>query len=172
MLFEIYFDSHGRFRDMLKFSYADKPLALAAEPVYDDARNFIRFQLNRYRARLKFLPGSREPLIVRIQSVPIDQHDEGTFPEPVNRLESVTLDDVELMCDRDEPTTRSPFQTSSSSLLSQGSIKAQISRELAIPKWALNCRFEPSLPAGVKLILPDGRDFDPRRALDVPGQHT
>jgi hypothetical protein len=42
ILFEIYFDSNGEFRRLLKFAYVDNPLVLVAIRKYLEESEFIR----------------------------------------------------------------------------------------------------------------------------------
>lgn len=166
MLFEIYFDSRGQFRGVIKFGYADKPLALVAEHAYENTCNFIQFHLQDYRAQIKFLPGEREKRTVRIVSVPIEQQEENATRQPVYELQSVTLDGVELMRDLSEQAVISVPRWLSQSKLSQKRLTAEISEDLAIPKWALTYVFDPQVPGGAQLVVPEGREIHTKLALD------
>lgn len=167
ILFEIYFNSRGEFRGWAKFGYADKPLALVADPAYDDARTFILFNLQDYRERLKFLPGDRGPFVVRVVSVPVRAQDDNPLQGAVRELQSMTLDSVELIRAIDE--TAGLFGQSK---LSQGRLMAQISEELAIPKWALNKHFEPPVTSDTQFVVPEGRELHPKLALEAAGLHS
>lgn len=166
MLFEIYFDGHGQFRDEAKFGYADKPLALVATEDYNDARTFILFHLNDHRSRLKFLPGDIEKKIIRIAfelRIQADE-DESVTPRPVLELKSVTLDGIELIqCITDE--TADVGSLIHPSTLTPERLKATISEELAIPKWALTNQFDSPAPGDTKLTVPKGQKLNPKQAL-------
>ena len=169
MLFEIYFDAQGQFREKAKFSYADKPLALAAHHSYEDARKFILFHLHQHRQRLKFVPGDRDQMTLRIVSVPYVQQDEGSSRSPTQELHSVTLNGVELMRDVADQADDSWARLLAHSKMRQETLRAVISEELAIPKWALTNHFEPPVPGDAQFVVPEGRELHPKVALEFAG---
>lgn len=170
MLFEIYFDAHGQFRDVAKFGYADKPLALVADPANDDARTFILFHLYNYRAWLKFLPGDREQRTVQVVSTPVVQQDTPPPRLPVRELQSVTLDGIELIRDLADQANAQLAGLLGQSKLSQESLKSNISKDLAIPKWVLFSQFDPPVTGGTQFVVPEGKELHPKLALDVADQ--
>lgn len=162
ILFEIYFDAHGQFRDVVKFGYADKPLALVEEPAYDDVRTFILNCLQNYHARLRFLPGDVEKKTVRIVSV--KQQDENVLRQSVRALHSVTLDGVELI--RDLPEADDALaRVFGQHELSEERLRAKIAEDLAIPKWALINHYEPPVPGNALFVVPKERELHPKLAL-------
>lgn len=172
ILFEIYFNSRGEFRRWFKFGYADKPLALVADPAYNEARVFIVFNLQDYRERLKFFPGDRESCVVRVVSEPARVQEMGLLQEPVRELQSVTLDGIELIGLSAAP--RDPLaELFGQAKLSQERLIAQISEELAIPKWALTKHFEPPVTSDTQFVVPEGQELKPKRVLEaaVLGRH-
>jgi hypothetical protein len=175
MLYEIYFDSHGAFRDSAKFSYADKPLSLVTEDTYAEALEFILFHLWNHRAQLKFLPGDRDRKTVHIASAPAAPHAQNAaqdIPEaisaPADELRSVVLDGVELMRDVVDPREDAWQRMLQRAKLSPERIREKISEELAIPKWALALETQPPIRADRELAFPAGREFHPRQALQAP----
>ena len=145
---------------------------MVVDPTYDDVRTFIRFHLRPYFAQLKFLPGDRERMIVRTISAPITQTDESTSEESLSELQSVTLDGVELMRDLDDHTGDPWARLLRRSKLSQEDIKAKISEDLAIPKWALFNEFAPPIPGDTQLVVPEGLELHPKLALEVANQQA
>ena len=169
MLFEVYFDAQGQFREKAKFSYADKPLSLVADHAYEDVRAFILFHLHNHRQRLKFMPGDRNQMALCIVSVPIEQQDGDTPRGATHELRSVTLDGVELMRDLAPPADDAWARLLARSKMRQETVRAVASEELAIPRWALTNHFDPPVPGDVQFVVPKGRELHPRLALEVPG---
>lgn len=165
MLFEIYFDAHGQFRETLKFGYADKPLSLVTKPKYSDVVAFILSKLEPHTGRLKFLPGEIAPKHVVITSTPVAR-DEGEDGEEISQLNSVTLDGVELLEEMPEPQgndmLRYLFHVRTFYI---NRIRERISEELAIPKWALEIETAPPIASDRKLLIPGNRAFEPKHIL-------
>ncbi|MEE4706103.1 PIN-like domain-containing protein [Pseudomonas alliivorans] len=165
MLFEIYFDAHGQFRETLKFGYAEKPLSLVTKQEYSDVVVFILSKLEPHVGRLKFLPGETARKRVVIISTPVERA-EGEDGEEISELNSVTLDGIELMEDIPEPQgdglwtyllhTRTFYINR---------IRERISEELAIPKWALEIETAPPIASDRKLLIPGNRTFDPKHII-------
>jgi len=165
ILFEIYFDARGQFREVLKFGYADKPLSLVTRQEYSDVVAFMLSKLEQFAGRLKFLPGDVDRKHLVIISTPVERA-EGEEGEEISELNSITLDGVELMKDVDEPqevglwghllTTRTLYINR---------IRERISEELAIPKWALEIETLPEIVSDRKLWIPGNRAFEPKQIL-------
>lgn len=165
ILFEIYFDAQGQFRDTFKFSYAEKPLSLVTKQKYTDVVVFIRSKLEPHIGRLKFLPGETASKRVVILSTPIARA-EGEDDENVSELNSVTLDDIELMEEIPEPQGGGQWEhLFRTQTLYINRIREQISEELAIPKWALEIEAAPPIENNRKLLIPGNRAFDPKHIL-------
>lgn len=165
MLFEIYFDSHGQFREALKFGYAEKPLSLVARPQFSDVVEFILSKLEPYEARLRFLPGDIARKILRIISTPVERAAEAEADE-VNQLDSITLDGVELMQDiAEQPKVGMWGHLVYSRTLYVNRIRERVSEELGIPKWALDVDTIPPVVSDRKLLIPANRNFDPKQIL-------
>lgn len=169
MLYEIYFDGLGDFRENAKFSYADKPLAVVADEIYADVRDFIRFQLRHHREQLMFLPGERNSKVIRIVAVagaPADvQEPLRGLPQPTHELQSVTLDELELMSNEAEAADAVWLSLIRGGKLSPDRIREMISEDLAIPKWALIIETQPEIRNDLELAFPEGRKFLPKQAL-------
>lgn len=170
MLYEIYFDGHGKFRESAKFSYADKPLAVVADETYADVRDFILFQIREHRAQLKFLPGERDIKVIHITSVAAAAPADGEeplrgSPPPTHEVRSVTLDGVELMRDAVDAQEDAWLGMIRRAKLSPDRIREKISEDLAIPKWALTIETQPPITTDLGLAFPEGREFYPKQAL-------
>lgn len=170
MLYEIYFDGHGEFRKSAKFSYADKPLAAAAQEIYADVRDFILFQLREHRAQLKFLPGERDSKVIRITSAAVAAPADGEesllgTPPPTHEVRSVILDGIELMRDVVESQESAWQRMFRRAKLSPERMREKISEDLAIPKWALTIETQPPIRIDLELAFPEGREFYPKQAL-------
>lgn len=170
MLYEIYFDGHGEFRESAKFSYADKPLAVVADEIYADVRDFILFQMHEHRAQLKFLPGERDSKEIRITSSAVaapadDQEPLRSPPRPTHEVRSVILDGIELMRDVVDAEEAAWQRTIRRAKLSPDRIREKISEDLAIPKWALTIETQPPIRTDLELAFPEGREFYPKQAL-------
>lgn len=170
MLYEIYFDGYGEFRQSAKFSYADKPLAVVAEDIFVDVRQFIRFHLHECGAQLKFLPGERDGKVIRIKSAAAADSGDGqeSFRGSSTlafQVRSVILDGIELVRDEvdaeEAPWERMVRRTK----LSPDRIREKIAEDLAIPKWALTIETQPPIRADLELVCPEGREFYPKQAL-------
>lgn len=170
MLYEIYFDGHGEFRESAKFSYADKPLAVVADEIYADVCDFTLFQIREHRAQLKFLPGERDSQVIRIAFAAAvapadDQEPLRGPPPPTHEVRSVILDGIELMRDVVNDQEAAWPRMIRRAKLSPDRIREKISEDLAIPKWALTIETEPLIRADLELSLPEGRELYPKQAL-------
>lgn len=165
MLFEIYFDAHGELRDVTKFGYADKPLAVVTEPAYADACTFILFHLHRSRARLNFLPGSHERKTLRIVSEPVVNEDKNDTKVPISKIQSVTLDGTELIRETPNQLDDAWELILGESKISHERLKATVSEDLAIPKWAITIQFDPLVPDNSMLVVPKGLELHAKQAL-------
>lgn len=175
MLFEVYFDSKGEYRSIAKFSYADKLLAVVTKPEFADALQFIIFHLHPQRGRLKFQPGDTGRLAIRIVSVPLaaqpaaETEPSLTFSEraPTHELQSVLLDGAELLRDVVGEEENEWYRLLSGNRLSAERIRERVSDDLAIPKWALTLDLQPLVKVNEELAVPEGKDFDPRLAIEA-----
>jgi hypothetical protein len=164
MLFEIYFDAQGDLRGTTKFSYADKPLSVVTNNDYENVRAFICSRLESYRDQFVFMPGDHTSMELRVSAVPLEQAPDSRHRTATHQLRSVTLDGVELL----RPTTAHVFFSTTHSLLdfgmNQRTLKAAISEDLSIPKWALTIQSE--VPVDAQLVRPPGQELWPRLALE------
>lgn len=165
MLYEIYFDAQGEFRTSAKFGYADKPMAIVADPFYEEALEFISFQLHDYRARLKFQPGERNSKTLQITSEPVPSDPEENPDGQLQELRSVTLDGVELLREINVEARDAWERMLDRTKLTQERIRAKVSEELAIPRWALVNQFHPAVRGDAEFVVPEGRKLDPSLAL-------
>lgn len=167
ILFEIYFDAQGQFREKAKFSYADKPLALVAEQAYNDTRTFILFHLHGYRHQMKFMPGDRNPMTLRIVSTTIDRQDDEGPLGATQELRSVTLDGVELIRPLAHQGDDAWARMVGRSKMRQDVLRGVVSEELAIPRWALTNHFDPAVPVDAQFVVQEGWELHPKLALQI-----
>lgn len=66
MLYEIYFDSHGRKRDQAKSGHLDDVFALESDEDFEDSFEFIDRALRPYAAELFYVPGASKDLSVDV----------------------------------------------------------------------------------------------------------
>lgn len=167
MLFEIYFNAEGKFREKTKFSYADKPLNLVVSSGYDEVRTFILFHLDEYRHHMKFMPGDSNPIPLSIVSAQIDRLDEEEPRGATHELRSVTLDGIELMRHISNQADDAWERMLGRSKMRRDAIRSLISEELAIPRWALSNNFDPQVPEEAQFVVPAGWEIHPKLALPV-----
>lgn len=164
MLFEIYFDAQGRFREKTKFSYADKPLALVADSGYEDARIFILFHLHDRRHLLKFMPGDNHPMKFGVMSTLVSRQEDDLPGGETYELRSITLEGVELM----RPVAQQAADTWPLLPRSKNSLdilRGKVSEVLAIPRWSLTNQLDPAVPLDAQFVMPEGLELYPRLAL-------
>jgi hypothetical protein len=166
VLFEVYFDGAGAFRENLKFAYADKPLAIVTAPEYALVREFIQSHLQEHSTRLKFMPGDKVSAVIEITSTGPVSQDDSAHKGTVYVLESITFNQIELI--RDLGNNSDVWgQLFAGSMQTLQNLKDKISEDLAVPKWALLTKFNPTIPADVRFTIPAGRSFYPRWALET-----
>ena len=175
MLFEVYFDSRGEFRQGAKFSYADKPLLVVTNPEYADVLEFINYHLQNHRDRLAFMPGDQTQKLIHVVWTPLLPPAVDTLQpfegEPVlqtNEIHSILLDGVELMRESDVEEPNAWVRMILREKVSSERIRDQISDELAIPKWALTIECQPPISENAVLTMPDGQEIHPELMLQVP----
>ena len=175
MLFEVYFDPRGEFRNDAKFSYADKPLAVVTNKEFADVVEFINYHLRNHKHCLGFMPGERIHKLSRVVSAPLlppgvdaGQPVESAPAPSTHEVRSVLLDGVELMREAVEGDPDAWSRMIRKARVTPERIRDQISNELAIPKWALTIESEPPTNADVDLILPENREIHPVLALRLP----
>lgn len=175
MLFEVYFDSRGEFREKAKFSYADKPLSVSTNAEFADVLEFINYHLRNHRDRLAFMPGERTGKVIRVVSTPLpppaahaSQPREGVLVPPCHEVHSVMLDGIELMRESTGERGGAWLRMILRTNVCSERIRDQISGELAIPKWALTIETEPPMSSDLDLAMPEGREIDPNLALLGP----
>ena len=170
VLYKIYFDGHGKFRESAKFSFADDPLAVAVHENYADVCDFILFHMREHRAQLKFLPGESDSKVIRIAAlaavVPAaDQEPPRRLPVPKHELQSVTLDGIELMREEVGAAEDPRHRMARRARLSPDRIREKISEDLAIPRWALKIETQPEMDTDLVLAIPQGRELYTKQAL-------
>lgn len=172
MLYEVYFDSRGEFRDEAKFGYADKLLSVVTNEEFADVLEFINYHLRNYRDRLAFIPGDQAHKLIHIVSVPLPPPEAEAHPllkaPPAHEVNSVLLDGVELMHESAERELNAWSRMARRANCSPERIRDRVSDELAIPKWALTIETSPPINADVDLAMPESFELQPKLALQPP----
>lgn len=60
MLYELYFDSHGKIRRKLKADYFEILLSMIENPNFEESKKFARYSLIPFENRVLYLPGHKE----------------------------------------------------------------------------------------------------------------
>lgn len=162
MLFEIYFDSLGEFRNTLKTRFIDIPMQQVAADQYSDVREFILHQLHEYQGALSYLPGDISPRTLLITSAPILAEGPLNIDGRQHELLSVQLDGVELVQDYENPF---PGFNATYTI---DSMVQQISHVLAIPRWTIRRIHEPAVRPDAEFFLPENRTLNAMAALPTP----
>ena len=161
MLFEIYFDSHGDFRHRPKAHFIEMPLQQVVAEQFSDVCDFILGHLHDHRTRLRFLPGNKGPVTLRLTSGPVSAEIVSPDDNRWRELRSAQIYGVELIGDREDSTDRrygiQEFTTDT--------LVEEISRIIAIPRWAINQEFDPEVNPDVVFMLPEGRMLHVKAAL-------
>ncbi|WP_255988086.1 PIN-like domain-containing protein [Chitinolyticbacter albus] len=175
MLFEVYFNSRGEFRDEVKFSYADKPLSVATNAEFADVLEFINYYLRNQGDRLTFMPGDQARKLIHVVAAPLpipatdaSQTFEGLPFPPTHEIRSVLFDGVELLHESEPKKPNIWSRMLRTAKISPEHIRDQISDELAIPKWAFTIETDPPISTDIDLVMPKGFEIQPRLALQSP----
>jgi hypothetical protein len=78
------------------------------------------------------------------------------------------LDGVELLCDVDASTDDDWLAHFIVGKFNLEELRAKLSEEFAIPKWAFSFSMEPTIPSNVKFFIPQGKNLLPQRLLQAP----
>lgn len=159
MVFEMYFDSHGKFRSEAKFLFAEKVLFVVAMESFAAVRDFIRAKLEPHRRQLLFAPGdtTRFPLcFVSAPDVLKDGKDDET---PLHALHSLTLGNIELVryvvVDETDAWARMLHRRK----LTADDVVQIVSRSLAIPRWAIQREFAPPVRPDVIFLIEENQEI-------------
>lgn len=170
MLYEVYFNSRGDFRDKAKFSYADKLLSVVTQEEFSDALNFIQYHLRSHTDRLVFMPGDQTRKLIQIILRPLPPPKAEAHPFfknlPDHQVNSVLLDGVELMRRSAEVEMDDWSRMAQRASVSPERIRDRVSDELAIPKWALTIETVPPISADINLAMPEGFELNPELAVE------
>lgn len=170
MLYEVYFNSRGDFRDKAKFSYADKLLSVVTQEEFADVLEFIHYHLRNHTDCLAFMPGDQTRKLIQIISRPLPPPEAEVHPFfknlPDHQVSSVLLDGVELMRGSAEVEMDAWSRMAQRASVSPERIRDRVSDELAIPKWALTIETDPPISADVDLAMPEGFELNPELALE------
>ncbi|UCV12083.1 hypothetical protein KI614_02240 [Dechloromonas denitrificans] len=151
MLFEIYFNSNGEFRQKPKAHFIEKPLSVVAQEAYVEVKDFIRFHLMAHQNRLMFLPGDvgRIALQYFSESIP-----EASDEEKIRVLQSLQIEGRELLVEV-EAETPSVWGGYLPQKFTPDDVVQDISRTLAIPRWAIASEYSPGVRPDVIFVIPE-----------------
>ncbi|MET3139908.1 hypothetical protein AAKU61_004291 [Undibacterium sp. GrIS 1.2] len=155
MVFEIYFDLNGQFRSEPKAYLIEIPLQQIVSENFSCAKEFILLQLQPYLNELKFLPGTSQKLNLKVVS---RSPSLGGFTRLRREhvMQSVQLDSIELICQRDDAAGMHMIRDR----CSVTTLIDYISKNLAIPRWAIECTFEPIVEADTTFQLEGDKMID------------
>jgi len=153
ILYEIYFDSEGLFRQHPKAEMIDKPLSVVTHDDYEEVRQFLRQHLAPHAERMRFLPGDTHQFVLRIASQAIEGIENSSLHKDKRMATSVLFADVELLVDLPQGDEGWLSMTS----FTADSLVKQLSEVFAIPRWAIERRFEPAVAIRVSFEVPDGK---------------
>ncbi|MFZ6798166.1 PIN-like domain-containing protein [Undibacterium sp. Di24W] len=155
IVFEIYFDSFGQFRKEPKAYLIETPLQQIAESQFEDVKNFILIALEPFLADLQFKPGDSQKVHLRIESLNIPTPGS---TEETNRYHviSVQFEGKELLSNRDEDA----WTYSITDSFTIKTLVEYLSKNLAIPRWAIERHFEPGVRLDAIFFMSDDKMID------------
>jgi hypothetical protein len=157
LIFEIYFDAKGTFRDYPKAYAIEQPLRIAAFNKYADVREFITNSLTPHRNRLRFLPGDTNPIVLRIVSIELPREATGIFKDTItNMIQSVELADAQLLLEKNGENRGDAW---SGRRFTREELTDNVSRTLVIPRWAIGLVFEPNVSLSAAFVIPKEKYF-------------
>ncbi|MNX03045.1 hypothetical protein D3C86_326130 [compost metagenome] len=173
MAFEIYFDGQAQLRAKGKSGYLDKVLSVLASDRYSRVRKFLRAKLVAADATLLYMPGEKIELTLLFKSTDLPKPDalaqageEKSDDEKMRELASVTLEEVELVVDKDGVEEHS-WGGSRRSYTAED-VCSRVSTVLLVPRWALKRKFEPSVRPDTIFRLPEGKRLWVKSAAPGP----
>ena len=151
MLFEIYFNSKGEYRQKPKAHFIEKPLSVVAQEAYAEVKDFIRFHLAAHQNQLMFLPGDvyRITLQYFSESIPAVSDE-----EKIRALQSLQIEGRELLVEveAEAPSVWGGFLPQK---FTPDDLIQVISRTLAIPRWAIASEYSPGVRPDVIFVIPE-----------------
>lgn len=164
MLYEIYFDSEGVFRESPKSEMIDKPLSVVVGDDYQEVLEFMRQHLAPHSDQMSFVPGDTQEFILRIQSEAIVEVENPPPHKEKRMATSVLFSDIELLVDLPQGD---PGWLSMTSFTVDSLVK-QLSEQLAVPRWAIQRHFEPAVTTRVSFEVPAGKHIELKNADTAP----
>ena len=107
----------------------------------------------------------RNSKTIHVTSEPVTPASEQAPDGRLQELRSVTLDGVELLREINVEGRDAWERMLDRTKLTQERIRAKVSEELAIPRWALANQFHPAVRADAEFVVPEGHKLDPSLAL-------
>lgn len=166
MLFEIYFDSHGEFRQKPKSYFIEMPLLQIEEEEFSNVRSFIRHQLEPHSSKLRFMPGDQNQVPLDLRSSPLAAV--ASDSDPQRELLSAKIYGVELI---QNPKDANDKYYGTKDYTTE-SLLQEISRTLGIPHRAITPKFDPEVNSDVVFIISEGRQLRIEAALPEANSNT
>ena len=155
-LFEVYFDSQGKFRENPKSSQIDPLFKVASNEQYKLATEFIGKMLEPFESRLIVIPGNTEEIKLNIQLV---QTKVPSGSELGMTFESVNFAGYELLKplpDKDDEDYLLQAVLHEDRLTVK-SITSGLSENWVVPSWQIHTIVEPEFSVHTLIFVPDGK---------------
>ena len=168
-LFEIYFDSHGKFRSELKFGYAEAPLRTVQKEKYSDVLDFVKYSLHAFRDRLGYFPGDVTPSLLNIGLTEFKAKDILSRlggPGAVDyRIEILEFNDCDLLVFPDAVEKKSEHWTMRPARTTVAKLRDEICNKLGVPKWNLKLKISPEIDINDSIFVHKDKKIDIDNAL-------
>lgn len=138
MVYEIYFDSKGEFRDKLKARFFENPLKALLIEKYEIIRGFLTRQLSSHFEKLSYMPGTSDPIALDLKCV-----SEGK-EAPSYKITSVLLKGKELLKLIDENSSINYWEITDTKSTTAIKIKKNVSNCKAIIFDLIELKIDPS----------------------------
>ena len=146
MLYEVYFDSSGRFRKRKKTEYIEELLRLSEDEYFDLSFEFIQQALIPHQKQLFYIPGSKRDVLVDIQ---LSKNDDDLF-----EVKHIIHEGQDVFYSSDESTLVANTDDDFSSSRTISQIENDLSNEMVVPKNHLKLTYSPNIDRDESLILP------------------
>jgi hypothetical protein len=153
MIFEVYFDSNGKFRDHKKTRFIDPLFTLVNNERFTICFDFIRTQLLPHRESLVYLVGDEKPVELVVHLQPTATLGDAS---KVGEIISVRLNGVELLADE---VKSNPFSTDDQKI-EITEIKRRICIGYALPSSLVSVLVLPENAGNAAMKLPSGKGLN------------
>jgi hypothetical protein len=152
MLYEIYFDRHGRIREIKKTDKLDAVFALEEDLRFLTSFDFIAQALLPYQKSLFYVPGRKRELALDVKT------EVTTGCE--SSVRGITLDGQDILYEGDGVTlVANAAPNEDFRALSQSQFEEELRTDMVVPRSRLVVTYVPQLRPEAKLLLPRGYRF-------------